>query len=149
VNIYPTSFDTQSGGLNFHGAYDSIKTWGPRTTVERYILVKTMPRVPSQQGIYGTETEITPGVRVSDNVPGGFDYILDGTLQRGYYLRALSDELVIGSRDGAAARLGLPRTTLISRMQKLGLTCSAKEASSSSLMRSAQSVFPGRPLLVQ
>jgi hypothetical protein len=61
-------------------------------------------------------------VRVSDNVPGGFDYIVEGTLQRGSYLRALSDELVIGGRDGAAARLGLPRTTLISRMQKLDLT---------------------------
>jgi transcriptional regulator with GAF, ATPase, and Fis domain len=29
---------------------------------------------------------------------------------------------VVGGRDGAAARLGLPRTTLISRMQKLGIT---------------------------
>jgi formate hydrogenlyase transcriptional activator len=30
---------------------------------------------------------------------------------------------VVGGRDGAAARLGLPRTTLISRMQKLGISC--------------------------
>jgi formate hydrogenlyase transcriptional activator len=29
---------------------------------------------------------------------------------------------VVGGRDGAAARLGLPRTTLISRMQKLGIS---------------------------
>jgi formate hydrogenlyase transcriptional activator len=29
---------------------------------------------------------------------------------------------VVGGRDGAAARLGLPRTTLIARMQKLGLS---------------------------
>jgi formate hydrogenlyase transcriptional activator len=29
---------------------------------------------------------------------------------------------VIGGRNGAAARLGLPRTTLISRMQKLGIS---------------------------
>src|SRR6201996_7926366 len=29
---------------------------------------------------------------------------------------------VVGGRNGAAARLGLPRTTLISRMQKLGIT---------------------------
>jgi transcriptional regulator with GAF, ATPase, and Fis domain len=28
----------------------------------------------------------------------------------------------IGGRDGAAARLGVPRTTLISRMQKLGIS---------------------------
>jgi formate hydrogenlyase transcriptional activator len=30
---------------------------------------------------------------------------------------------VVGGHDGAAARLGLPRTTLISRMQKLGISC--------------------------
>ena len=30
---------------------------------------------------------------------------------------------VVGGRDGAAVRLGLPRTTLISRMQKLGISC--------------------------
>jgi formate hydrogenlyase transcriptional activator len=30
---------------------------------------------------------------------------------------------VVGGQDGAAARLGLPRTTLISRMQKLGISC--------------------------
>src|SRR6266481_2288614 len=30
---------------------------------------------------------------------------------------------VVGGNDGAAARLGLPRTTLISRMQKLGISC--------------------------
>jgi DNA-binding NtrC family response regulator len=28
---------------------------------------------------------------------------------------------VIGGRNGAAARLGLPRTTLISKMQRLGI----------------------------
>jgi formate hydrogenlyase transcriptional activator len=32
---------------------------------------------------------------------------------------------VVGGQDGAAARLGLPRTTLISRMQKLGISCKA------------------------
>jgi hypothetical protein len=29
---------------------------------------------------------------------------------------------IVGGRDGAAARLGVPRTTLISRMQKLGIS---------------------------
>jgi formate hydrogenlyase transcriptional activator len=33
---------------------------------------------------------------------------------------------VVGGRDGAAARLGLPRTTLISRMQKLGISCKSR-----------------------
>jgi Alginate export len=44
-----------------------------------------MPRVLSQQGSYGTETETTPGLRVSDNMPGGFDYSVEGVLQRGSY----------------------------------------------------------------
>ena len=34
---------------------------------------------------------------------------------------------VVGGRDGAAARLGLPRTTLISRMQKLGISCKPRD----------------------
>jgi formate hydrogenlyase transcriptional activator len=29
---------------------------------------------------------------------------------------------IVGGRDGAAVRLGLPRTTLIARMQKLGIS---------------------------
>jgi formate hydrogenlyase transcriptional activator len=33
---------------------------------------------------------------------------------------------VVGGRNGAAARLGLPRTTLISRMQKLGISNSSR-----------------------
>lgn len=38
---------------------------------------------------------------------------------------------VIGGRAGAAAKLGLPRTTLIARMRKLGISRSASEQSSS------------------
>ncbi len=85
VNIYPTALDMHSGGLNFHGAYASINSWIPHTTFEPYVLVKAMPRVLSQQGSYGTETETTPGLRVSDNMPGGFDYSVEGVLQRGSY----------------------------------------------------------------
>jgi len=44
-------------------------------------------------------------------------------LERIHIERTLHDtNWVISGRDGAAARLGLPRTTLISRMQKLGIT---------------------------
>jgi formate hydrogenlyase transcriptional activator len=43
--------------------------------------------------------------------------------ERAHIVRVLNETLwVVGGRNGAAARLGLPRTTLISRMQKLGLT---------------------------
>ena len=37
-----------------------------------------------------------------------------------YVLRQVSG--VVGGRDGAAARLGIPRTTLLYRMRKLGIT---------------------------
>jgi formate hydrogenlyase transcriptional activator len=42
---------------------------------------------------------------------------------RAHIMAALRDtNWVVGGRDGAAARLGLPRTTLIARMQKLGIS---------------------------
>jgi transcriptional regulator with GAF, ATPase, and Fis domain len=43
--------------------------------------------------------------------------------ERAHIVRILREtNWVVGGRDGAAARLGLPRTTLISRMQKLGIS---------------------------
>ena len=49
-----------------------------------------------------------------------------GTLmdaERAHILAALEDtRWMVGGRNGAAARLGLPRTTLIAKMQKLGIT---------------------------
>jgi len=49
-----------------------------------------------------------------------------GTLvdaERAYILAALEGtRWTVGGRGGAAARLGLPRTTLIAKMQKLGIT---------------------------
>jgi hypothetical protein len=85
VNIYPTSLDMHAGGLNYHGVYGSMNSWIPRTTLEPFVLVKAMPRVLSQQGIYGTETEVTTGLR-AQGLPGrGIDYDATGTLQRGSY----------------------------------------------------------------
>ena len=85
VNIYPTSLDMHAGGLNYHGVYGSINSWVPRTTVEPFVLVKAMPRVLSQQNIYGTETEVTPGLRVQGFPGWNVDYDVTGTLQRGSY----------------------------------------------------------------
>jgi hypothetical protein len=85
VAINPTSFDNHAGGLTFHGVYASIKTWVPRTTIEPYVFIRALPLVTSQQGIAGAKTETTPGMRVAGNVPGGFDYIAEGALQRGSY----------------------------------------------------------------
>jgi hypothetical protein len=85
VAIHPTSLDMHAGGLNFHGVYGSIGSWVPHTTVQPYIFVKALPRVESQQGIYGTETEVTPGLRLAGTLPYNFDYIVEGALQRGRY----------------------------------------------------------------
>ena len=44
-------------------------------------------------------------------------------VERGHIAETLEkSNWVVGGRQGAAARLGLPRTTLISRMQKLGIS---------------------------
>jgi hypothetical protein len=85
VNIHPTSLDMHSGGLNYHGVYGSIGSWIPRTTLEPFMLVKAMPRVLSQQNIYGTETEVTTGLRAQGFPGWGIDYDATGTLQRGSY----------------------------------------------------------------
>ena len=43
--------------------------------------------------------------------------------ERAHILGVLKEtNWIVGGRDGAAARLGVPRTTLISRMQKLGIS---------------------------
>jgi formate hydrogenlyase transcriptional activator len=57
------------------------------------------------------ETASAPTQRLSD-------------AERAHILGILNEtNWVVGGHDGAAARLGLPRTTLISRMQKLGISC--------------------------
>jgi formate hydrogenlyase transcriptional activator len=64
--------------------------------------------------------------------------------ERAHIVKALTEtNWVIGGQKGAAARLGLPRTTLISRMQKLRLakTIQRREGSSSLM---PPSLFPGQ-----
>src|SRR5258708_11229846 len=74
-----------SGGLNYHGVYGSINSWIPRTTLEPFVLVKAMPRVLSPQNIYGTETEVTSGLRAQGFPGWTIAYDVTGTLQRGSY----------------------------------------------------------------
>ena len=44
---------------------------------------------------------------------------------------------VVGGRDGAAARLGLPRTTLICKMRRLGINCGRGHCVSAKIARSS------------
>jgi transcriptional regulator with GAF, ATPase, and Fis domain len=51
--------------------------------------------------------------------------------ERAHILEILKEtNWIVGGADGAAARLGVPRTTLISRMQKLGISSGIRLASS-------------------
>jgi formate hydrogenlyase transcriptional activator len=54
-------------------------------------------------------------------------------VERAHIYRALMEtNWMVGGRDGTAARLGMPRTTLISRMQRLGISKEPKNVVNSS-----------------
>jgi hypothetical protein len=85
VAIHPTSLDTHGAGLTFHGGYGTIGSWIPNTVVQPFVLVRALPRVESQQGIYGSEVETTFGAEAEGRLPAWFDYDVLGDLQRGSY----------------------------------------------------------------
>jgi alginate export protein len=85
VVVHPTSLDTHGAGLTFHGAVGTLQTWVPHTTFQPFVFVKALPRVSSQQAIFGTETEVTPGAEVVGSLMGGIDYDGLAALQRGSY----------------------------------------------------------------
>ena len=85
VKISPTSLDKHGAGLTLSGAYGTITSWIPHTTLQPFVLVKALPRVESQQGTYGSEVETTFGAEAKGGLPKGFDYDLLGDLQRGSY----------------------------------------------------------------
>jgi Alginate export len=85
VVVHPTSLDKHGAGLTFHGAVATIQTWVPHTTIQPFVFVKALPRVSSQQSIFGTETEVTPGAEVVGSLMDGFDYDGLAALQRGSF----------------------------------------------------------------
>jgi hypothetical protein len=85
VAIHPTSLDKHGAGLTFHGLYGTIGSWIPKTTLQPFVLIRTAPRVKSQQGIFGSEVETTFGAEAEGHLPANFDYDLLGDLQRGNY----------------------------------------------------------------
>ena len=85
VVIHPTSLDTHGAGLTFHGAVGTMTSWVPHTVLQPFVLVKALPRVESQQGVYGIETEVTSGAEVSSEFPRGVYFDAFGVLQRGSY----------------------------------------------------------------
>jgi Alginate export len=85
VTIHPTSLDTHGAGLTFHGVDAKLATYVPHTTIEPFVLVHALPRVTSQQGVVGSQTEVTFGSYYETKLPFGFDSSGTGDLQRGSY----------------------------------------------------------------
>jgi hypothetical protein len=85
VTIHPTSLDTHGAGLTFHGVDAKLATYVPHTTIEPFVLVHALPRVTSQQGMVGSQTEVTFGSYYETKLPLGFDSSGTGDLQRGSY----------------------------------------------------------------
>jgi transcriptional regulator with GAF, ATPase, and Fis domain len=81
----------------------------------------------------------------SDRLPTMTEPVSISTLadaERAHIISALREtNWVISGPRGAAAQLGLPRTTLIARMQRLGI------AGQSSRSRSQQSLRPSAPVM--
>jgi hypothetical protein len=85
VQIHPTSLDKHGAGLTFDGVHAKLATFVPKTTIEPFVLVHTSPRVKSQQGTFGSQTEVTFGSYYDTKLPLGFDSSGTGDLQRGTY----------------------------------------------------------------
>jgi hypothetical protein len=85
VTVHPTSLDTHGAGLTFHGVHAKLTIWVPHTDIEPFVLVRALPRVTSQQGAIGSETEATFGSYYETKLPFGFDSSGTGDLQRGSY----------------------------------------------------------------
>jgi len=85
VTIHPTSMDTHGAGLTFGGVHAKLATYVPRSDIEPFVLVRALPRVTSQQGVVGSETEVTFGSYYETKLPLGFDSSGTGDLQRGSY----------------------------------------------------------------
>jgi len=85
VTVHATSLDKHGAGLTFHGAMGQITALAPHTTIDPFVLVRALPRVLSQQSVYGTETEVTLGMYAASDLPLGFEYSATGTLERGSY----------------------------------------------------------------
>jgi hypothetical protein len=85
VTVHPTSLDTHGAGLTFHGVQAKLATYVPHTTIEPFVLVHALPHVTSQQGVVGSQTEVTFGSYYETKLPFGFDSSGTGVLQRGSY----------------------------------------------------------------
>jgi DNA-binding NtrC family response regulator len=79
--------------------------------IERSVILSTSPVLEAPFGQLGRQQRRPPAS----------NYTLDDA-QRQYILQSLEEaNWFVGGQHGAAARLGIPRTTLISKMQRLDI----------------------------
>jgi len=84
VTVHPSSLDKHGAGLTFHGAVGTIGTWVPHAVIQPFVFIKAFPRVQGANGVFGTQTTVTPGAEVAGDFHG-FDFDALGALQRGSY----------------------------------------------------------------
>jgi len=105
VKINPTSLDTHGAGLTYEGVEGNVNTLLKHTSIQPFVLVRTNPRVLSQQETAGNETEVTFGSAWDAELPLGFTTSGTGDLQRGSYS---NDSIHAGSgiiRGGYVAKM--------------------------------------------
>jgi hypothetical protein len=85
VAVHPSSLDKHGAGLTFHGAVGTIGTLVPHTVIQPFVYVQAFPRVLGANGVYGSQTTVTPGFEAAGEIPGGFSYDALWAIQRGSY----------------------------------------------------------------
>jgi hypothetical protein len=107
VTVNPVSLDKHGAGLTFHGAVGTIGTLVPDVAIQPFVFVQALPRVEGANGVFGTQTTVTPGFEAAGDIPWGLSF--DGLLaiQRGSYsnesIKAAAGYIKTGYRAGHLA----------------------------------------------
>jgi hypothetical protein len=86
VIINTNRFDKFDGapGQNLYGVYGTLSKFVPRSTIEPYVLWKTLPTVKSETGLAGKADIYTAGALWIGRLPAGFDYTVEMARQAGH-----------------------------------------------------------------
>jgi hypothetical protein len=107
VTVHPTSLDNHGAGLTFHGAVGTIGTMVPNVSIQPFVFVQAFPRVEGANGVFGTQTTVTPGFEAAGDIPGGFNFDALWAIQRGSYsnesIEASAGYIKAGYRSGYLA----------------------------------------------
>lgn len=76
-------FNKHQDGANLYGIYNSLRNVIPQTTIEGYLLWRTLPRVVGERGSIGDADVYTFGTRWVGKLPAAFDYRIELAGQRG------------------------------------------------------------------